>query len=221
MIRYAVASFLVSWLVAAGAHAGDVLARAPDNPKLTARYLFYLHGHYVEKNGSDSTYRYREILHALARRGFTVIGEERAPGRIGDYARDLAAQMRHLLDAGVPPSHVGAAGHSRGGMIALAAATRLGRPDVRFAILAGCARPDTRRYGAYTRFIHRRAAALAGRFLVMWDSGDDGFADCDEALKKSGASYTNRMLETGDGHQLFYKPQDVWIDPLVAFFRAP
>ena len=39
---------------------------------------------------------------------------------------------------------------------------------------------------------------------------------CDLAMDKAGVKYRNLELKTGDGHELFFRPKSVWIDPLAA-----
>jgi hypothetical protein len=214
------AAFALALCAAMPAQAGEVLKKAPLRPDSTKFYLFYLHGAYVERHGTDDRYQYREILLALAEKGFSVIGEIRSPGGIGRYARELAAQVRHLLDNGVPSWHIGVAGHSRGGFIALVTAARLARRDIRFGILAACGLPGTPFRRAYDRFVDRDAANLQGRFLVMWDQEDRVAADCDKAFAAARPPFENKVLTGGEGHELFYKPDKHWIDPLAAFLRA-
>jgi hypothetical protein len=36
-------------------------------------------------------------------------------------------------------------------------------------------------------------------------------------MGKAGVDFRNIVFETGSGHQLFYKPEPVWIGPLAEF----
>jgi hypothetical protein len=217
--RLCLAAFAAAFLALPHAHAGEVLNRAPASPISTNHYLFYLHGAYPERYGSDDKYQYLAILQALADKGFSVIGEVRKPNSIGRFARDLAAQVRHLMDAGVPIWHIAVAGHSRGGFIVLRAAALLGIRDMRFGILAACGLEGTPFRRAYDRFLQRDAASLQGQFMVMWDENDRAAGDCDKAMNMAKAKYQNKVLATGEGHELFYKPGGVWIDPLADFIK--
>ena len=201
------------------AFAGEVAEKPPATPDPARRYMFYMHGRYVEERGSDNVYRYVMILRELADKGFTVIGEARGKVEIGDYARQVAGQVRGLISAGVPPGNITVAGHSRGGFIALLSASFVGDPGVRFGILAACGLEGTRFRKAYRRLLNKNAEAIKGRFLVMWEQGDDETGHCDEVLEKASAPYRNLKLTVGGGHRIFYKPETAWIDPLVAFAR--
>ncbi|MPY69891.1 MAG: hypothetical protein GEU92_07385 [Alphaproteobacteria bacterium] len=213
-------AMLVALAAPPAAGAGEIMTQAPPRPESTNHYLFYLHGAYVERRGSDERYRYREILQALADRGFSVIGEIRGPGAVDRYARELAAQVRHLLESGVPSWHISIAGHSRGGFIALVAAAELRMRDLRYGIMAACGREGSLYHRPYLRFVEQKARAIGGRFLVMWDAGDPEAGPCDLALNEARAPYENKTLATGRGEQLFHRPDSAWIDPLVAFLRA-
>lgn len=211
---------LLAFLNAPLAGAGEILSHVPESPQSTNHYLFYFHGGYVERNGSDEHYRYWEIMEALAARGFTVIGNVRTSVSTDRYVRSLAAQVRYLLGAGVPSWHIAVVGHGKGGYIALAASALLGHPKLRFGILAACGRKGAILRRPYRWFIEHDAANVQGQFLVMWDRSDKIAADCDEGLDVSRTPRTNLELQTGEGHELFYRPLDAWIDPLVAYLRS-
>ena len=210
-----VAMVFASAVVASSARAAD--HPFPDTVDPAKRYVFYMHGAYVEKKGPNGEYDYYGILDALEAKGFVVVGEARGPTGFGQYAQKVAGQVRRLLDAGVPVGNILVAGHSKGGLIALLAATRLGDPNLHFGILAACGRKGAEFYPAYRKFVDKNAASLSGRFLVMWDHRDPVAGDCDAAMRKAPVDYENTVLKVGDGHKLFYRPRASWIDPLVAF----
>jgi hypothetical protein len=54
-------------------------------------------------------------------------------------------------------------------------------------------------------------------FLVAWDVDDSVTRECDLAMGKAGADYRNLTFTTGKGHNLFYTPEPVWIDPVAKF----
>jgi len=176
-----------------------------------------MHGGYVERRGGNEDYRFGAILEALAAKGFVVIGEERDPTSIGDYARRIADQVRYLLGAGVPVENITIGGHSKGGFIALVAATRIVKPDIKYAIMSACGLEGTRFRRPYSEFIRKNASKLKGHFLVAWAADDNVANDCDQALDKGGVPYENKVLPAGQGHKLFYAPAPVWIDLLAAF----
>ncbi len=217
-------SFLLSavaagLLAASTAFAGNVHREAPDAVQPEARYLIYLHGYYVEKHGSDSTYRYDDILAALANRGFEVIGREREERGVRHHAKWVRDQVDALQKAGVPAANITVGEHSKGGMIALLASTTLGSSEIRYAIMAACGPEGTRFARAYEKFAERDAALLKGRFVIAWDKSDDVAGDCNLAMKKADVPYRNITFDTGEGHRLFYTPRSIWLDAIETFAK--
>lgn len=211
-----VAVLFGAFLAAGAAAAGDCPFPAAIDP--AKRYVIYMHGAYVEKKGPNDQYDVYGILDALEAKGFVVIGEARGRVGFGQYAEQVAAQVRRLLDAGVPVGHILVAGHSKGGFIALFVAARLGDPAMRYGILAACGVKGSEFYSTYRHFLERDAGNVKGTFLVMWDKADTVARDCDAAMNAAAdATHENTVLTTGRGHQLFYRPDPAWIDPLVAF----
>lgn len=99
-----------------------VLLVPPPTPDPSHRYLFYLHGMIVEmagirpKSEEHGYYEYELILQALADQGFVVISEVREKNtEVKSYAAKIAAQIRRLLAAGVPPDHITMSAPPRGG----------------------------------------------------------------------------------------------------------
>lgn len=211
---------LTAVVAALPACAGDRgLPREIDPAK---RYLFYMHGTYVERHGADGKYQIYPILDALAAEGFVVIGEARAKDTDErDYAGRVARDVRTLLDAGVPARNITVAGHSKGGFITMVVAVKVGRPDVSYGVLAGCGLRGTRFGKGYKRFVSNNAQDLKGRFLVMWAKDDDITGDCDAAMQRAGLAQRNVVLPAGKGgHQVFYKPDALWMTVLSGFARG-
>jgi hypothetical protein len=201
------------------ATAGGVLSRLPQRIDPRASYLIYLHGRIVEEHGPHPTdprfgaYDYQGILDALAARGFTVVGEVRPRGTdIGAYAGHVVAQVRALLAAGVPPRHIAVVGFSKGGSIALVAASLLHHPEVRFVSLAGC--------GDW--LFQRFKLDLSGPVLSLYDEADDLATSCSSVLSAGGNSSLRReiLLHVGRGHGTFYRPDRAWLDPLTAWLAV-
>ena len=210
---------LIGFIASSAAPAGETMTAPPDDPDPGARYLFYLHGRFVEDRGTGEEYRYDAIVEALADKGFVVISEARPPVRMKPYATKLARQLRSLLRAGVPPRNITVAGHSKGGVLSLLASAIIPARHVRYAILAACGRPNSSFSQPYRRLIDRVGERIKGRFLIMWEQGDRDAGDCDELMKVAGVPYRNLELTVGGGHRLFYEPEASWIDRLVAFAR--
>ena len=204
-------------LSSCGAWAGDVLRSPPNKPNLSAKYLFYMHGRYVEIHGSDNDYKYTEILKTLAKKGLVVIGEERPDTSFRSYSQKITQQVNDLISAGVPAKNITVAGHSKGGFLSMIISSRVVNTAIKYAILASCGIEGSDFRRPYMRFLNDRAEAMQGKFLVAWDGYDDITRDCDLAMEKAGVTYRNLEFKTGEGHHLFYEPKPVWIEPLTKF----
>jgi hypothetical protein len=192
----------------------------PAEVDTSARYLVYLHGAIIESAGERPThpqfgvYEYREILESFASHGFVVISEARPSGRDGFiYAETVAAAVRRLLGAGVPPQHVTVVGFSKGGGIAIAASWMLAEDDVNFVFMAAC-----------NPWLDSRPEIVArGRLLSLREASDLNFGTCDGLLDRSPSPHEHReiVLEIGGGHGAFYRPQPEWVDIVVGWAGAP
>lgn len=185
------------------------------------RYIFYLHGLYVERQGPYEAYHYYDILDAIEAEGFVAIGEARGLSNPGRYAKALAAQVQILLDAGVPSYHITVAGHSKGGFITLIASAILSRPGINYVVFAGCGRQGTEYRRGLGKFIKKDAANVAGAFLVAWAEDDNIAADCDDVMGVGKAKHKNVLIPPGwGGHRMFYVPKKLWMDLLFAHARG-
>jgi hypothetical protein len=187
----------------------------PSTIDVSAEYLFFLHNYYVEKHGPDGDCKYYELLNDFADAGFTVISEVRS-GKIipCTYAQTIVRQINTLLDAGVPPENITVAGHSKGGVITLCVSSRLGNPKVNFVVMAGCEiRPILNTYPDYK--------TLKGRFLSIYASSDSVAGSCARVFSKvaEGISSTEVKLESDGGHRLFFKPDRIWLDPVINWIK--
>ena len=194
--------------------ANSVYSDAPAIVDPAARYLVYLHGAIIETEGVRPThpkfgvYEYREILEALADRGLVVISEARPAGTDGmRYASKVVDQVRSLLDAGVPASHITVAGFSKGGGIAIAASSMLARDDVNFVFMAACA-----------PWLDDHPEIVArGRLLSLREASDPTFGSCAKLFDRDPNPHDDRevVLELGGGHGAFYRLHPEWVDPVV------
>jgi dienelactone hydrolase len=194
---------------------------SPDVPSVIdprARYVLYLHGRILEEQGRRAVspdygaYELDSILASLNARGFSLIAEVRK-GEVGrEYAQRVAAQVRRLLDAGVPPSSVTVVGASKGGWLALETAAELGRDDLAFVVLAGC--------GASTVPLGPR---LRGRILSVFDEGDRYDPSCEKTFAAAPQLRGRKevVVHLGLGHGLVYKPRLEWLDPLTEWAASP
>jgi len=212
--------------VARSADSQTIGSEPPASASPAAKYMFYLHGTWVEKKGQDTphpryyvTYEYDQILKTLAAKGFVVIGESRAKGTNStDYGKKVAEQAKSLVGRGVPPGNITIAGHSKGAIITMAAANVLKNPKVNYGIFGGCLSADGKFGRAYKKFIATLDDRVMGRFLSLVDKEDDVAGSCTDTFRRFGEdNVTEQIFDTGDGHGLFYQPKDIWIAPLVAF----
>ena len=210
----AVAIALLACMVAA---AREVAAAQPPTVEPQKRYLFYLHGAWIEEHGlreanpQHGRYQYEEIKSALSAAGFTVYSEARlSPVDVEMYAHGVVREVRDLITSGVAEDRISIAGHSKGARIVLEVATELALPRVRFVVMAGCPKSDAA--------VWPRASLLQGRILSLYDGGDTLAGSCRAIFEKADPSKVETrevVLDTGKGHGLFYSPSGVWVDEIV------
>jgi pimeloyl-ACP methyl ester carboxylesterase len=232
-LGFALLAALLSGAVAPGSRgaepraAGEVFTDVPRVVDPARRHLFYLHGAWIERHGLERVhprfgrYEYRAIVRALAERGFVVIAHpRRRPIDAAIYAAKVAKQARRLLDAGVPPSKITVIGHSKGGIIALIAATELQERKVNFVVMAGCGKRGSGFRSSFERVLEVSPTRLRGRFLSTYDENDGVAGSCQEAFERSAAVESQEVvLQTGLGHGLFWSPRAVWIDRVVEWAK--
>jgi len=196
--------------------AGRVLRNLPEKIDPRQDYLIYLHGRIIEEEGLRPTsprfgvYEYEKILDAFAGRGFVVISEPRPrDADVGFWADKVAGQVRALRHAGVPPQRITVAGFSKGGGIALLAASKLEEPKVNFVILAGC-----------SSWPSAAEEALQGRILSMIDASDDIASTCQKTFDQAKGPLVHEevVLKLGTGHGTFYRPGD-WLGQVVGWVK--
>jgi hypothetical protein len=185
----------------------------PETIDPNARYFLFLHNYYVEKNGPLGDCKYHDILASFAERGFVVISEVRK-GKIipCTYAEKTVGKVKTLLDAGVRPENITVGGHSKGGVITLCIASLLDNEKINFVVMAGCDIAGVKKHNMYPNF-----ESLKGRMLSIYAASDSIADSCQDAFARApkGLSSMEIILESEFGHQLFFTPLDVWIDPIV------
>lgn len=181
----------------------------------SANYLFFFHNYYVETKGPDGDCKYFDILKSFADKGYTVIAEIRPKDvTVIEYAKKGAADVRKLVDAGVPLQNITVAGHSKGGVIVLRVASLLEMPKVNYVIMAGCGIKGLEK--GYPDF-----SLLKGNFLSVYAGSDKIAGSCQAEFAKAGEGFTAKelALESPAGHQLFFKPADLWLEPMFAWLK--
>ena len=153
---------------------------------------------------------YDDIVAALASPGVAVIGEVRLKGTDPKAAAEhVVAEVRRLLDAGVPAANVTVVGASKGSLIAMMASTALESREVGWVIMANCNDSVTRDFDL----------ALHGRVLSIYESSDDIGGTCAPLFAKSPAlaQHAELRLETGLRHGFIYRPLPEWVKPAIAW----
>ena len=186
-------------------------ASAP-NASAATRHVIYLHGRIVETDGTNAVspehgrYEYDAIVRALGNDSTTVHAGVRPAGAgVAAYADSTLAQVRKLMGAGVPAERITVVGASKGGVIALMAATRLSEPEVGYVVLGACY-PDLEK-----DFKPR----LHGRVLSIYEASDSMGGSCAATFDASPAlaARAEVRLETGLRHGFLFHPLPAWLEP--------
>jgi pimeloyl-ACP methyl ester carboxylesterase len=202
--------------------AGAIALLSSTIDAVEARKVIYLHGRIVQdqqsarpKHPEWGYYELNAILKTLRDRGFDVTGEIRPKGRSVEQSADhVVAQVRALLEAGIPPDRITVVGGSMGASIALLASVRLQNPELRFAVLGACMSANV------PALLAEHGAKPAGRFLSFVEKSDELSSPCPAWSEAAGAptlSVREVVLETGQHHGFLYRPLPEWVEPLVAF----
>jgi len=181
----------------------------------SARYVFFLHNYYVEQHGPNGACKYHDILKAFTDNGFTAISEMRSGNIVpSQYAQKIVRQVKRLLHAGVPPEYITVAGHSKGGVITLCVASQLGNPNIGYIIMAGCDIKFLEQ--AYPDFTQ-----IKGEFLSVYALSDSIANSCQNAFSKAiiGICYKEITINSDKGHKLFFRPEDIWVEPVMAWIN--
>jgi hypothetical protein len=223
LLRFLVAAILLALASAPSVRAQGQVPAAD----LSAHYLFYLYGGWLEKKGAGDqhpkygmAYEFDAIVAALEKRGFKVISEIRGNVRPNQCARDIVKAIRGLMRGGVTARNISVIGHSKGGQITLQTSAGPGSPNVNYAIMSTCAPEGSQFRRSYKRFLRRNGAKLSGRVLAIYDDQDDVAGSCREAFEMSSPTATDeKVVSTGLGHGLFCTPNPAWIDPVVKWIK--
>lgn len=196
--------------------------------KPSEKYIFFLHGKLVEKQGPNARhacfgiYDYHGIVNAFINQGFTVISEMRPKGtKLYKYSANIVRQIKTLLAHGIPPEQITVVGFSKGNAIALLISAALKNPGVNFVVMSGISYTGTHVPGCYKKLIDRSVQFLQGRFLSIYDESDQGCDFCQKIFQNisDGAIFKEIKVKNGLGHGLFYRPRKDWFDPVVEWIK--
>ncbi len=212
--------FLLLFPLSAGAQ--QLTGAPPEKSDPAKHYLFYMHGLAVEMQGPNVRHpRYGNsdhigVVEALEKKGFHVIAELRSSGTNPvQYAQKVAGQVRAMLAGGVPARNIAVTGFSKGGSITLTTAAILDNSEVRFVVMAGCGIGPFA--GNFERQVEVDGPRLKGRILSLYDAADREGGSCQAAFAKAAPALvaSEKVFDTGTGHGLFFRPQQVWIDAVA------
>jgi pimeloyl-ACP methyl ester carboxylesterase len=159
------------------------------------------------------------ILGAFRKRGFVVTGEIRPrSASVPDSAERVSAQVRRLLDSGVPADHVTVVGASMGASIALVAAARLQQPGLRVAVLGTCLSRSA------DEMLARGGRGPSGHVLSIREASDAMTEPCPPWKNEPGRlpllEAREIVLHTGLGHGFLFGPLPEWVNPVAEWALA-
>ena len=144
-----------------------------------------------------------------------------------EYAGRVAGQLKRLLAADVQLQRTTVAGHSKGGAITLITAALLQNPDIKFVDMAGCGN-DGLFARSFRRLIKTFGSRITRRLMSVYDADDRITGSQDHKITGSCAAIkhpretvkvSEKVLSTGRGHQRFYQPAAVWMDPVAKLVK--
>jgi pimeloyl-ACP methyl ester carboxylesterase len=140
------AAVAVAFLMAAcGGPPSLVFEDVPTQIDPRRNYVIFLHGLWVELHGPGAyndrhgvRYDLDGITKTFSANGLAVIAQVRPRAtRMSTFAQTVASQVRTLIGRGAAPERITVVGHSKGGLIALLAASMVANDKVRYVIMAG------------------------------------------------------------------------------------
>ena len=194
----------------------------------SAKYIFFLHGKIVEKNGPNGVhpcfgiYDYHGIVNSFATCGFTVISEIRPQGtKLDKYASKIARQVKTLLANGIPPEQITVAGFSKGATISLLISYKLKNQRVNFVVMGRCAYNGARVRKYHHKLMGQAVQFIQGRFLFIYDDFEQKCDICQRILENVSGKvvFKEIILNNGLGHSLFYRPRREWLEPMVEWIN--
>lgn len=143
--------------------------------------------------------------------GLVVIGEVRPRDMEPSACADrVAAQVRRLLDAGVPAKRITVVGASMGGYIAMLVSDRLAVGEIGYVFMGSCD-DETLKLGD----------GLHGEVLSIFEASDELEQSCAPlfARARGVGRHAELRLETGLHHGFLYRALPGWIGPVVRWAR--
>jgi hypothetical protein len=205
-------------LCAISAHAQSILATVPDSVDTEKHYLFYIHDDIVNSFDMEpehpvhGVYDYAGVVNRFATEGFTVISYPRMKGTHPyTFADETREEIRKLLAAGVPASHIAIVGAGTGGGIAILITTKLRDPDLQVVLLATCTDP-------FIAYWKAQNELLSGNVLSIYHPASDRgpCSDFLEYCRSHGVSrYQEIALPEKAKPGFYYLPTTDWMVPAI------
>lgn len=190
-----------------------IYTELPQHINPADKFVFYSHGLIVEGDNPRpehprwGVYDFPAVVKALSDPRYNLIAFHR-PKHTDPvaYAKKLSAQVRHLMDQGVPASNISLVGFSRGGFITVLASNELKNTELNFVIIAACT----------TNLTLRNDISVYGHFYSIYETSDT-VGSCSQLTTKNYntlASVQELIISTGKEHGAFYQPRIEWVGSL-------
>ena len=214
---------LIIFLISSLSYSQNIYNSIPPNIDSTQKYIFYLHGRIIEKQGirpvseKYGVYEYEKILRSLAITGIDVISEQR-PKNTDPlmYANKIVAQIDTLLNNGVSLKNITIIGASKGAGIAVFVSSLIKNSELKFVLLAIC-------NDEMAEYWNENGIKLWGRILYIYDNADEIAGSCKDyidSLKSEGLTdYKEIEVKLGLGHGLLFSPLKEWVQPALEWAK--
>ena len=213
MIKFLACLALVT--VSSNTSSAEIYENFPQQINSNEKYVFYSHGYIVEGDNPQPVderfgwgkYDFPAIKKALSDKKYNLVAHHRPKNTEPfAYADKLSQQIRRLVKEGVPVENITLVGFSRGAFITGIASHKLSDLGVNTILLAGCGRMV---------FKSSKDLQVYGHVLSIYEKTDKANS-CKGLQEKSTGmkSFSEIEINTGLSHGAFYRPLDVWIEPI-------
>lgn len=185
---------------------------------INKQHLFYYHGKIVEDQGASAhnpkfgSYEYYKILAALKNENIVLHAELRNKNTdITTYAKQQAAHISDLIQAGLPASHITLIGASKGARIVIAIQEILQDSSIRSVLLAGM----------FPSVMTDSTVELYGSVLSIYDQSDTLVTDPKPLVERSKklTKFKEIIINKNLAHGLLFKPYPEWITPALQWVQ--
>ncbi|OTG87133.1 alpha/beta hydrolase [Acinetobacter sp. ANC 4558] len=201
--------------------AGKIYTEFPSQVDANQKYVFYSHGLILEGNIDTpinpkkpqwGMYDFPNVKEQLSDNAYNLIAYHRPKNTDKyEYAHKLKHDVEHLIRLGVKAENISLIGFSRGGEITLLASNALKNEKINYVILAAC-------LGDIERDPNIK---LYGRVLSIYETSDE-VGSCKTIQERSPriTSFTEKAITTNQQHGAFFRPNQIWIEPIKTWINA-